>query len=148
MDPELTPSPYLYYTIFCYFCNFLWVRFPHSQNRCSFFSNRLFFCRLHAKRYLIVLLLANGVLTPAHHFKKRFDISHSLFFIGFVWWMRTTQGRALSVVRARSEQSAEDFCKMNVICILMSGLVESLNLRCHPEFISGSCQNLVETPNL
>ena len=43
--------------------------------------------------------------------EKRLDFSPNLFFIDFGRWMRTTQGEALSVVRARSERSAECFCK-------------------------------------
>ncbi|MBQ8167863.1 hypothetical protein IJZ97_00390 [bacterium] len=41
------------------------------------------------------------------------------------------------------------FCLSNKIVengwVLMSGLVGSKKLKCHPEFISGSCQNVVST---
>ena len=54
--------------------------------------------------------------TPAQILKKRLDLVLTSFFVDFGRWMRTTQGEALSVVRARSEQSAEDFCEIVFYC--------------------------------
>ena len=72
-----------------------------------FFTENVTFSHLFLPR--------NGVLTPAQILKRGWTLVLTSFFIDFGRWMRTTQGEALSVVRARSEQSAEDFCEMNVI---------------------------------
>ena len=64
------------------------------------------------------------------------------------------KGRGFESLQARiKELSSEGFfirirtCLFlqNNGCILMSGLLGSIKLKCHPEFISGSYQNVVNT---
>ena len=81
----------------------------------SIVIRRLYMLSTENVTFSHLFLLRNGVLTPAQLLKRGWTLVLTSFFIDFGRWMRTTQGEALSVVRARSEQSAEDFCEMNVI---------------------------------